>query len=257
MTALTRPRGPLPARTYWVRRLLVVGTAVALAVGVGQLLSRGSDGSSGPGQAVQVAATPSSTAHGPRKPARTRTPGTPTKTPLAQPSGPCEADDVVVIPVIDEAAGGFPVRVRLRLSTRVSPACYWHVATGTTTLKISTDGKDVWSSQECRGTMPTRDVVLRQSRPVWVAVTWSAMRYGPGCQGPKWALPGRYHAEAAALGGEPAGTDFLLLRPVDVVTRSPRPSASPQRPGKPSASPGVRSGRPSVQPSRSGAVGPG
>ena len=36
MNALARPRGPLPPRTYWVRRMLLLATALALVVGVGQ-----------------------------------------------------------------------------------------------------------------------------------------------------------------------------------------------------------------------------
>ncbi len=34
MSSLTRPRGPLPRRVYWVRRVLVLGTALALVVGM-------------------------------------------------------------------------------------------------------------------------------------------------------------------------------------------------------------------------------
>src|SRR3954451_8813871 len=51
MARLTR--GPLPARVYWVRRLLVLGTAFALVLGIGHLLSGGSDATSGEDAAAQ------------------------------------------------------------------------------------------------------------------------------------------------------------------------------------------------------------
>src|SRR3954470_16369934 len=54
MPALTR--GPLPARVYWVRRILALAVAVLLVVGIARLLGGGSDGSSEPEGAAQVAA---------------------------------------------------------------------------------------------------------------------------------------------------------------------------------------------------------
>src|SRR3712207_838388 len=38
MSGVTRPRGPLPARVYWVRRALVLGLAVVLVFAIGRLL---------------------------------------------------------------------------------------------------------------------------------------------------------------------------------------------------------------------------
>src|SRR4051812_32064154 len=59
MPALTR--GPLPARVYWGRRSLVLGTAVLLVIGIARLLGGASD-ASGDGEAAQVAAAATSTA---------------------------------------------------------------------------------------------------------------------------------------------------------------------------------------------------
>ena len=53
MPSLTR--GPLPARVYWRRRLLVLGSALLLVFAFARLLGAGSDGSSTP-EAAQVAA---------------------------------------------------------------------------------------------------------------------------------------------------------------------------------------------------------
>ena len=46
-------RGRLPARVYWVRRLMVLGIATLLVVGIARLLGGSSDGASSDDQAVQ------------------------------------------------------------------------------------------------------------------------------------------------------------------------------------------------------------
>ena len=55
MNRATRRR--LPARVYWVRRLMVLGIATLLVVGIAQLLGGSSGGSSGPDQATPAAQT--------------------------------------------------------------------------------------------------------------------------------------------------------------------------------------------------------
>ena len=52
------PRGPLPARVYWVRRTLVLIVALALVFGIGKLLT----GFGGDPKATTAAAVPSRTA---------------------------------------------------------------------------------------------------------------------------------------------------------------------------------------------------
>lgn len=61
MPAMTR--GPLPPRVYWVRRVMILGTALLLVFGIARLLVGGSDASSGEEAAAPVAAgtTPSVT----------------------------------------------------------------------------------------------------------------------------------------------------------------------------------------------------
>ena len=63
MSTVTRPRGPLPRRVYWVRRLLVLGIALALVFGIGRLLGGGpaqdDDPSAQPAAATASSATPS------------------------------------------------------------------------------------------------------------------------------------------------------------------------------------------------------
>jgi hypothetical protein len=239
MNALARPRGPLPPRTYWARRLLLLATALALAVGAGNLLGRGSDGD-GSGQQVEgsariVSADPSTSPAGVPPGVRSGTTAKTTKKqkapPLAQPEGTCVAEDIAVRPVVTEAVAGDPVRLSLRLTTNSTPACYWQVSDQSLALTI-TSGKDsIWTTRECTRSVPKSDVVLRQAEPVWVHVRWSARRSDEGCtKTTLWALPGWYHLEAAALAGEPQDVQFRLLKPqAEVITEPPKPKPKPKR----------------------------
>lgn len=260
MTALIRPRGPLPARTYWVRRILILGTALALVVALGNLLTGGSDGSAGPDRAVQAAAgTTGSPPPGVSGDQSTIRPG---KTPkkdklprLAEPDGPCLAEDIQVHPIVREAVAGSPVTIRLRLTTRESPACYWHVSVQTVALKVTSGDDAIWSSGECPRSVPSRDLVLRQAKPVWVGVTWSAQRSDEdGCTVlGQWALPGFYHVAAAALAGEPADLQFQLTGIRNQAT--PAPEEGTGQGTKPGRSKSTPTATPSDSPS--GAVEPG
>ena len=244
-------RGPLPARVYWVRRLLVLGTAFALVFGIGRLLIGGSDASSGEDTAAQVAADTAPTtvlttiATTPGGKHRTRTPD-PTPT-LAAPEGECEDSDIAVTPKVTNAIGGRPVLIVLQLRTLESDACTWRVGRDALTVDI-TSGKDaIWSSRQCPKAIPVRDVVVRKAVTTNVGVLWSAKRSeAEDCSKfTDWAQLGWYHVTAAALGGEPSDLQFELKRPTAVtVTQTATPTQSPSQ--KPSQSP---SQKPSQKPS--------
>ena len=242
MSSLTRPRGPLPPRVYWVRRLLVLGVAALLVVGLGRLLTAGSDasdaGSTGD-RARQAAAEPSSgpTAGEPgkkrskgqgKKGKKNRETAPPTPV-LAQPTGPCANDDIVATPVLTEAYGGADVLIGIELRTQVSAACTWTVSPDSLTLKITSGTDDIWSSRECPRAVPTRNLVVRQAVATKVGVRWNAKRSDESCSTlTDWARPGWYHVVAAALAGEPTDVQFELLRPepsivTKTVTQAPDP----------------------------------
>lgn len=269
MSALTRPRGPLPARVYWIRRMLLIATALALTVGLGMTLTRLSDGSSGPGSAaVQAAAQSSSAAptaadsQASEKKKSTKKKRKKKAETLPQPSGPCLASDVDATPVVKDAVAGGPVTVRFRIVTRLSLACTWQASSDSLTMKI-TSGEDlIWSSQQCPRAIPTKDLVLRRSKASWLTMKWSAKRSDEDCgRATEWALQGWYHISVAPLGGEPEDVQFKLSLPeAKVITASPSPeqkqggkkgsSKNGGKDGK-NASPGVK---PSASPS--GAVEP-
>lgn len=265
-------RGPLPARTYWVRRLMVLGTAVLLVFAIGRMLGSGSDGSDGDDAAQLSADTPTSsaptttgtstaptaTATRTGKPRKGRTSAAPV---LATPTGPCLGSDVVVEPQVRNAVAGRDVLVGLRLRTITSEACTWRVSPDTLTLNITSGDDRIWSSRDCPRAIVRRDVVVRRAVTTKVGVIWSDAKRSDedGCTArTDWAGAGWYHVTAAALGGEPSDLQFELTLPTAAtITRTATPKQTPtQKPsGKPS---GKATGKPKGKPSGSpsGAVEP-
>jgi hypothetical protein len=247
MARTRRPRRRLPARVYWFRRLAVLGTATLMVVAVGRLLVGSSDGSdSGPPTpgAVQAAATltpAAATSSGPEiqlpkgtKRPRPSKPPKPTPTPLAQPSGPCVPEDVVVAPEVRNPVGGSDVVIALSFRTLVSAACTFDVSAKTVTLNITSGRDPIWSSRQCTRAVPTTNVVARKDLATYVYVTWNAKRSDAACSRlTEWALPGWYHVRVAAFGGEPADEQFELSAPLPTTvttTVTPDPPKHTKKP---------------------------
>lgn len=234
-----QPRGPLPARVYWTRRLVLLGVALALVAGLARILGGSSDGSDPSGdQATTAGATTTSsptdsTTTEPAKKKRKKK-QTPTEPPLAEPTGPCVSSDIVVAPVVTSAQGDTDVPITINLRTLQSPACTWTVSPDSLTVSITSGDDAIWSSRECPASIPVQDVVVRQAVDAPVVVTWEdARRSDEGCTEQRdWALPGFYHVEAAALGGEPTDVQFELVRPASaVITKTITPKPEPTAKG--------------------------
>ncbi|WP_165821151.1 hypothetical protein [Nocardioides gansuensis] len=239
MPATIQPRGPLPARVYWTRRVVVLLVPLLLVIGLARLLGGASDASDGSDEgaatAAQAGATTTevaTTASEPVKQGKKKRKARPTAPPtpeLAEPSGPCTPSDITVTPAVATATGGADVPITLNLRTVTSPACTWQVSPETVTLKITSGTDRIWASQECPAAIPVQDVVVRQAVDTPVVVTWNARRSDEECSGlTEWALPGYYHVEAAALAGEPTNVQFELVRPSSaVITKTVTPKPQP------------------------------
>jgi hypothetical protein len=231
--SVTRPRGRLPARVYWVRRLLVLGVALGLVFGISRLFGGGdgspepaaqpasSNRSDGSPSAVSTAdARPGSSPGAEPSPQRTKT-----KPPLAMPTGPCRDNDVRVVPDLQETAyAGGDVRLTLQLTTFVSAACTWTVSPETVAVRLTSGSDRIWSSQDCPKAVPEAQVVLRDEKATFVDVTWGGRRSDSDCsRNTQWAEPGYYHVATAAMGSEPESQQFRLHQPVVTVAPSPTP----------------------------------
>lgn len=237
MTALTR--GPLPARVYWTRRVLLLAVVSALVVGVVQVVALVAGGGTPPPrqQAAPAAAEPTSEV--------AETPVTAPSTPsesrqgqgrkrraepvLAQPEGPCVDRDVAATPSVEEAVGGSPVTFIVELRTVQSPACTWELSSSTLSVKITSGDDPIWFSSQCPRSIRKQDLVLRNNQSTEIEVRWSSKRSDEECSGQTdWAMPGWYHVEAAALGGEPSDMQFELTAPERPVVTETVP-AEPEK----------------------------
>lgn len=261
MSTVTRPRGPLPPRVYWVRRGLVGGVALALVFGLAHLFGGSSGGSGTP--SARVAAAPVTSPTGgltpdavPTTPSGGEAGGTgmgapgdgsgrgskhgkngkegkaqQENTPLAVPTGPCQDSDVHVEPTVDEDAyAGQDVVITLNLTTEESPACTWHVSPRSVVLQLTSGSDRIWSSQDCPRAIEGQSVVVRKEAVTKVHVTWSGQRSDDECtRTTDWAQPGYYHAQAAALGAEPEDQQFKLRSPVPAtITATPKVEKGPK-----------------------------
>lgn len=282
MPALTR--GPLPARVYWVRRIVVLVLALLLVLAVARLLGGGSDAQDPKADAAAAVSAPVSTAPTPgvtggtagtaptagsaSEPATGATTGrrrgtvgslapvapTATATPmLAAPQGECADDDVSVTPQVPKAVGGRDVRIVLLLRTMTAEACTWHTDRKSVSVDITSGKDEIWSSRQCPRAIPVQDVVVRKAATSRLVVVWNAHRSDDTCSGrTHWAMPGFYHVTAAAVGAEPADVQFELTVPSPstiVKTASPSPAAT-RSPGAGRAPQVQPSGRPVTHPSR-------
>lgn len=266
MSALN-PRGPLPARVYWVRRALVVAVPVLLVALLGSFLSRGSDGSdrarpSAGETAVVAGAEVSQSATGtvspragPTAPAKAdRARKKRARRLLAAPDGPCAASDVVVEPEVGTAEAGRDVRIALMVSSTGRPACTWTMSPDTMTVRITSGSDGIWSSEHCPDVVPTEDLVVREEKATRVVMVWDARRSDEGCTEQRtWEVPGPgyYHVQAAALAGEPSDVQFRLRLPTrPTVTASPTPE--PEKRKRRQGRAGDQESAPTSEPQRDG-----
>ena len=247
MPTTVRPRGPLPARVYWTRRLVVLVVPLLLVVVLARVLGGSADGKDGAtATATQAGATTAPTVAPSAGPTAEVAPGTgkkgkkgkqdqaevtvPTEPVLAEPTGPCTESDIVATPVLTSAAGGADVPITINLRTLVTEACTWQASPETMTVTITSGSDYIWSSRECPASIPPQDVVVRQAVDAPVVVTWSARRSDEECTKlTDWAMPGFYHVQAAALGGDATDVQFELVAPQPGVVTT---TADPQQGGK-------------------------
>ncbi len=239
MSVVARPKGRLPARVYWVRRLTVLGVVALLVLGVHQLLTpgAGTGESEAPAAAAPVGAPfdlPSLTVI--PTPSEMVIKAERRKAKLPQPQGACDPADVAVTPIVERANIGKPTRIILELTSAESPACTFEVSAESVAVNISTASAArelLWTTQDCPEALPETNVVARQDVPGRTVVVWDGRRSDGRCTGiPAFVLPGKYLVETVALGGTvPESTEFTMggaVRPTLTRTVTPTPTPSSQ-----------------------------
>lgn len=247
MTSLA-PRGPLPARVYWFRRLMLLSVVFLVVFGTARLVGGGDDEKSERTAATTVAAetgqketdekdteAEDDAGSGVKEPAAPTPSATPaaeveeTPEPRPAPSGVCTNADVIVNPVVAKTRRTTRVGIGLVLRTKTAEACTWQVSPRSVTVKIDSGSRkspdDIWQSRHCPAAVPTKDVTLYKDFNTRVMMVWNGRRSDGDCSDQTdWAKTGWYYIKAAAYAGEPTAKQFELKRPATVtVTKTVEP----------------------------------
>jgi hypothetical protein len=252
MGKVASPRGPLPARVYWRRRLVLLAVVVALVGLVAWVLPGGDEtqpaarttsaeptaradrpgavpsarpraGSGTPPdarQGQQRADSRREARRRERQPERrqegrsTSAELTGAQSPLAQPEGSCQEADVRIVADVEDTDATRPVPLRLGLTTTGPRACTFAFGPDAVAVQVTSGDDLIWESVDCPRALEEQSVAVRPGWLSYVTVDWSGRRGDDGCAaaGP-FADPGFYWAEAAALGGEPDRSQFELETP--------------------------------------------
>lgn len=187
-----RPAGPLPARVYWFRRLVVVGIPLVLvAVLVWAFVARG--GSSPDDAAGADPGQGAAPATGTTEPAEDESTG-----PTA-----CDPQTLGLTLTADGtsyAAGALP-NFTVTLSNEGEEPCLIDVGEAQREIVVTSGADRIWSSRDCAAAeTQVREILISPGTPDTTQVQWSRLRSAEGCPAEQpAALPGTY-AAALTLG---------------------------------------------------------
>jgi hypothetical protein len=229
MSSLMRPSGPLPARVYWVRRLLVLVIVVLVVAVVWWLLrAHGSSnpaGSTKPDAALSgLGATTSAPSAAPRSstpPVNPQVSAKPTRhrhvapyrqhrrlrkaqsPQLPPPTGTCSPADVGIAVSVPDSKVGQTTIATLSLTSLDGAVCTLQITPASMVLRVTSGSDVVWTSDDCPNLLPARQVVVRSDPAALYTWSWDGHRSVQGCVSPgSVAGPGRYEVEAALVGAD-------------------------------------------------------
>jgi hypothetical protein len=206
----------LPDRIYWRRRILVLVVVVLVVAAL--VWACGPDDDQTPAAAP---ASPSATSPEPTAtvapsvaasvPAATTTAAT--SRAAATPGGPCSDGDIEVTASVADPqypVGG-PVPIRFVVSSTADEPCTRDVGAAENTVTISSEGRRIWSSDDCT---PGGDPDVRTLSPdasYTVTVTWQGDVSRPGCQSPRPKAPAGEYSVVGRNGDVTGSADSFTL----------------------------------------------
>jgi hypothetical protein len=189
------PVGPLPASTYWRRRLVLLAVLLVLLVLARSCVSGGGQTpASGPGASPTPTARTTSSATPRQTPRQTPRP-TPTR-----PTGTATCADARLQLTTESDAGEYRVGATPRFTVTVrntgSVACRRDL--GPLEVVVKSGNDRIWSSTDCAPKATTAVQRLGPGASLQTTKTWDGKRSAPGCQGTRTeAKPGTYTVRAA------------------------------------------------------------
>ena len=191
-----QPVGPLPASTYWRRRLLLGGvTVVALA-----LLLRSCGGSdTGTVDSSSASASPSPSPSAPRTTAPPASPA-PSPSESAPPAAPTACGDAALSVTVESDAPsyrrGATPRFTLTVTNTGPVACRRALGPDVVELRVFSGEDRIWSSDDCAKGTGQGVLLLGAGEARALTVQWPGKRTRPNCETGAVALPGTYRVSA-------------------------------------------------------------
>jgi hypothetical protein len=187
-----QPVGPLPASTYWRRRvLLLVAVLVLLLLGA---KACGGDSDTDTLAASSPKPSPSAAAPTAASPAAVK----PTASPSPAALLTCR-DAVLQITAESDAeaypAGGKP-RFTLTVRNIGTVACKRALGPGAVELRVFSGEDRIWSSDDCNESKEQGVLTLPAGAARATTVQWGGKRTKPGCETGDTAQPGTYRVSA-------------------------------------------------------------
>ena len=204
-----QPVGPLPAATYWRRRVvLLVGLVVLL------LLLRacaGGDGATKRKTAATAKPTPTPSVTRTASPRGTSTSSTAAPAAPAARLCPDAALTVTAVTDADTYAVGATPKITLVVKNSSAAPCRRDLGAGAVELVVYSGNDRIWSSVDCTDSRSTSLVTLPAGGTQAVVKTWSGRRSKPGCASTATAaLAGTYRIVARVGPLRQGGAVFRL-----------------------------------------------
>jgi hypothetical protein len=234
MSGLLRPVGPETASTYWVRRALVFGATMVLAVAVALIISGTSSGSAirtnpsphTAGYAVPSSATPSWMQTAMPTAATIEASASATSTPASEAttrkaatrksdrsgSLDCSGEDLrQTLTGKQRLALKKPNTFQLSLINGSDQTCMARVTRKNFRLTIHSGNDRIWSTADCPSVIKPITRKLGAEHAVAWSLTWDGKRSKPDCKSArKMTHPGTYVATAKLAGAEPVQLRMIL-----------------------------------------------
>lgn len=214
-------------KTYWRRRAIVAGAALAL-VGVTLYACGGSGGE--PGQDAQPASGVPASPAAPAEPDPAPAPSSTLLRPFVGdappsvslsasgpvgtvPGGPCADTDVKLEPVPASASipkGGY-LTVEVKVTNAAAVPCVRDLGLSQQELQVKAGKERLWSTDDCSGAGEANRRTLQPGETVSSRVTWDGRTSTPGCHGGSRAVPAGTYQVVARLGSAwSAPVDFKV-----------------------------------------------
>jgi len=192
------PVGPLPASTYWRRRLVLLLAVVVLLV-----LAMKAFGGNDPKESLAAGTAPTARPTASASPAAAPTPSptaSPTPAAPASPAVPPACGDAALQVTVESDAGSYPKGAAPRFTLSVvntgTRSCRRALGPDAVELRVFSGEDRIWSSDDCSKGTGQGILELAPGDARQLTVQWPGKRTKPGCTTGDTAAPGTYRVSA-------------------------------------------------------------